>query len=101
MTLDDLAGRATITVSEVAVLLGMGRSAAYEAAKRRQIPTRRIGRRLVVPVPELVSWLNKRGPDEPTTTPPDQHSERSAASVSHQVVMILTPEGEIRAWPYS
>jgi excisionase family DNA binding protein len=58
--LDDLAGRTTITVTEAAELLGIGRTAAYEAARRGEIPTRRLGHRLVVPVPWLLRWLEGR-----------------------------------------
>lgn len=39
----------SISVREAARLLGMGDSAAYEAAKRGDIPTVKIGRRLHVP----------------------------------------------------
>jgi excisionase family DNA binding protein len=52
-----LAGRTTVSVEEAARCLGLGRSAAYEAARRGQLPTRRIGRRLLVPVPALLDWL--------------------------------------------
>jgi excisionase family DNA binding protein len=52
-----LQGRLTISVEEVAAILGLGRSAAYEAARRGQLPTRRLGRRIVVPVPLLLEWL--------------------------------------------
>ena len=55
--LDDLEHRITLTVEEVASLLGLGRTAAYEAARRGQIPSRRLGRRVVVPVPALLTWL--------------------------------------------
>ena len=55
--LDDLERRITLTVEEVASLLGLGRTAAYEAARRGQIPSRRLGRRVVVPVPALLTWL--------------------------------------------
>jgi excisionase family DNA binding protein len=55
--LGSLQGRLTISVEEVATILGLGRSAAYEAARRGQIPTRRLGRRIVVPVPLLLEWL--------------------------------------------
>ena len=37
------------TVPEAGRLLGLGRNAAYDAAKRGDIPTLRIGRLLVVP----------------------------------------------------
>ena len=56
-TLDEFAHRVTLTVEEVAPLLGLGRTAAYEAARRGQIPSRRLGRRVVVPVPALLEWL--------------------------------------------
>ena len=57
IALDDLEHRITLTVEEVASLLGLGRTAAYEAARRGQIPSRRLGRRVVVPVPALLEWL--------------------------------------------
>jgi excisionase family DNA binding protein len=52
-----LQGRLTLTVEETASLLGLGRSAAYEAIRRGDLPARRIGRRLYVPVPALLVWL--------------------------------------------
>ena len=52
-----LQGRVTVSVEEAARLLGIGRSAAYEAARRGELPTRRLGRRLLVPVPALLEWL--------------------------------------------
>ena len=40
--LEALEGRLTVTVNEAAAILGLGRSAAYEATRRGQIPSRRI-----------------------------------------------------------
>ncbi|MCA9641375.1 MAG: helix-turn-helix domain-containing protein [Myxococcales bacterium] len=57
LPLDDLAGIATITVEQTAAVLGLGRTAAYEAARRGEFPTRKLGRRVVVPVPALLEWL--------------------------------------------
>ncbi len=57
LTLDALDGRVTLTIEEAAGLLGLGRSACYEAARRGEIPTRRLGRRVLVPVPALLHWL--------------------------------------------
>jgi len=57
MSLDAIASRSIITVEEAASLLGIGRSAAYDAARRGQLPTRRLGRRLFVPVPAFLAWL--------------------------------------------
>ncbi len=56
-SLDQLEGRVTITIEQAAQVLGLGRTAAYEAARRGELPTRRLGRRLLVPVPELLTWL--------------------------------------------
>lgn len=55
--LAQVANEATITIEQTAELLGLGRTAAYEAARRGEFPTRRLGRRVVVPVPALLEWL--------------------------------------------
>jgi excisionase family DNA binding protein len=49
--------RATVSVEEAGQILGIGRSAAYEAAKTGQLPTIRIGRRVLVPLPMLKRLL--------------------------------------------
>ncbi len=41
--------RKTLTIEEAAKELGIGRNLAYEAAHTGEIPTVRIGRRLLVP----------------------------------------------------
>ena len=55
--LDEIESRLTLSVEETASLLGLGRSAAYEAARRGELPSRRLGRRVIVPVPALLNWL--------------------------------------------
>jgi excisionase family DNA binding protein len=45
--------RATLTIEETAVLLGIGRSSAYEAVRCEELPVLRIGRRLFVPTADL------------------------------------------------
>lgn len=57
LSLETVTERTTITVEEMARLLNLGRTATYEAARRGELPTRRVGRRLVVPVPALLRWL--------------------------------------------
>ena len=49
--------RATLTVDEAALRLGIGRNAAYDAVKCGEIPSIRIGRRLLVPVAALERML--------------------------------------------
>ena len=51
-------GKLVLSVTEVAELLGLGRSVAYQACRNGDIPSRRIGRRVVIPVPALIAWLN-------------------------------------------
>lgn len=52
---------AVLTVEEAGRLLGIGRGLAYEAARRGDIPTLRIGRRLVVPRAALERLLSDPG----------------------------------------
>ncbi len=49
MTTETSSERMTLTVDEAAKALGIGRGLAYEAVRRGEIPTVRIGRRLLVP----------------------------------------------------
>ena len=51
--MDSQGRRQTTTITEVAKLLGVGRNQAYEAARRGEIPTIRIGKRLLVPLAAL------------------------------------------------
>ena len=53
--------RKTYSVPEAARVLGIGRSAAYEAARTGQIPTIRIGKRLLVPIVALKRLLEDAG----------------------------------------
>jgi excisionase family DNA binding protein len=46
-----------VTLSEAAEMLRISRGSAYEAAKRKEIPTIRIGRRLLVPAAALERML--------------------------------------------
>lgn len=57
LAVDQIGRQATLTIEQTATLLGLGRTAAYEAARRGEFPTRRLGRRLIVPVPALLDWL--------------------------------------------
>ncbi len=56
-SLRNLEDKATITIEQAAQVLGVGRTAAYDAARRGELPTRRLGRRLLVPVPALLAFL--------------------------------------------
>ena len=49
--------RRTYSVAEVAELLGIGRSTAYECVHRGEIPALRFGQRLVVPIDAIEHLL--------------------------------------------
>jgi excisionase family DNA binding protein len=51
----------TVSVPEAGKWLGIGRNAAYEAARRGDLPTIRIGRLLRVPVVALERKLEEAG----------------------------------------
>ena len=53
--------RLVYTIEESAEMLGIGRSKAYEAAQTGEIPTIRIGRRLLVPKVALDRMLAEAG----------------------------------------
>ena len=55
----------TLTIEQTAQLLGISRSAAYRAAAAGQIPTVRIGRRLLVPTARLLEMLGFEPPADP------------------------------------
>lgn len=57
ITAQQLATRSTLTVEETALLLGIGRTAAYQAVQRGELPSVRIGRRCLIPVPKLLTLL--------------------------------------------
>ena len=52
----------TLSIPEAGKALGIGRSAAYEAARTGQLPTIRIGKRLLVPIVALERLLEQASP---------------------------------------
>ncbi len=54
---DPSPARLGLSIEEFAERVGISRTSAYLAAQRGEIPTRRIGRRLIVPVAALEAWF--------------------------------------------
>jgi excisionase family DNA binding protein len=54
---EELKGKLTIDITTAARILGIGVNQAYAAAKAGEIPTLRLGRRLLVPVAPLLKLL--------------------------------------------
>jgi excisionase family DNA binding protein len=55
---DERTQRLTCTVEEAAEPLGIARASAYQAARRGELPTVKIGRRLLVPRQRLEQMLD-------------------------------------------
>ncbi|MFP5452067.1 MAG: helix-turn-helix domain-containing protein [Thermoleophilia bacterium] len=55
--------RDTVTVDEAAIVLGIGRTSAYKAVQRGDIPSIRIGRRLLVPRAAIEDMVGRRSGD--------------------------------------
>jgi hypothetical protein len=53
--------RETLDVPAAGRVLGLGRAAAYQAARSGKLPVLRFGRRLVVPKAALIRLLNGAG----------------------------------------
>jgi excisionase family DNA binding protein len=69
ITLEMVQGRSTCSIEEAAVLLGVGRSTAYAAARDGSLPTLRVSHRLLVPTARLRVMLglgetSRSGADE-------------------------------------
>ena len=78
LRVEDLDNRAVISVEEFAQVIGISRTAAYDAAKRGEFPVRRLGRRLFVPVPALLAWFGLRPVAEPEAATAPGSTEPSA-----------------------
>lgn len=65
MTPDELRTRLTITVDEAAAALGLGRTATYDAVRRGEIESVRLGRKILVPTAPLLRLLGLE--DRPAT----------------------------------
>lgn len=63
----------TLTIEEAGQMLGISRRSAYRAAARGELPTLRLGRRLLVPTPRLLALLglsvDEAADEEPAATP--------------------------------
>lgn len=62
MNRTELSERVTVTVEEAGEAIGLSRGAAYNAARRGDIPTVKIGKRLLVPTKALLTKLDSAQP---------------------------------------
>ncbi|WP_218917137.1 helix-turn-helix domain-containing protein [Clavibacter capsici] len=58
LSADDARTRLTVTVTEAAELLGIGRQSAYAAVRAGEIPSVKIGHRILVPTAQLLALVS-------------------------------------------
>ena len=68
--------RSTISVEEAAKYLGIGRAAAYLAVKNGELPSLRLGSRILVPVRALLELLAGREVSNASRQPGDREPPR-------------------------
>jgi excisionase family DNA binding protein len=76
---------AFLTVDEAAAFLRLGRTAAYEAATRGELPTVRFGRRLRVPRGALLELARERLVRDGGEQPADQQEHRDGGAADPAV----------------
>lgn len=52
-----------LSVMEVASLLGVSRSSAYELVREKDFPSLTIGSRIIVPRDKLIAWIEEKSSD--------------------------------------
>ena len=72
-------GRLTYTVEEAGELLGVGRGTAYAAVRAGDIPSVKIGRRVLVPRHALLELLGEPVPSEATPRANSPHNGHDPA----------------------
>ena len=83
MNLDELrALPAILDVPTAGKILGLGVSASYGASRRGEIPTLRIGKKLIVPTAKLLVLLGVGSPDNAGTPAPGGTASAEAAAQS-------------------
>jgi excisionase family DNA binding protein len=94
MEMPDPRSKPTLTVDEVSSIIGCSRSSAYEAVRREQIPSLRIGRRLLIPTAKLREML--AGESETTAPEPPAEVAPPPPLPLDQLIIEMLAEGVAR-----
>lgn len=93
MKLPDPDEQPTMTVDEVAAAIGMGRSQTYDAVKRGEIPSIRVGsRKILVPTHALREWLGHR--TGPVVAVPDAPPQLEDKGMRAMLAIMLDAQGD-------
>jgi excisionase family DNA binding protein len=94
MDMPDPGSKPTLTVDEVSSIIGCSRSSAYEAVRRGELPSLRIGRRLLIPTARLREMLT--GNPEPPPPPPPAHVAPPPPRTLDEAIIETLAEGVAR-----
>lgn len=86
----------TLTIHEAGEMLGISRRSAYRAAARGEIPTLRLGRRVLVPTPRLLALLGLMVDGALDEQPPLAMAAAAAPGSSGLAARIEDPSGRAR-----
>ncbi len=76
--------RPTVSVEQAGVLIGVSRGLAYEAVRSGEIPSIRVGKRLLVPVAALRRLLGEKSDATGDTAAPQRQAVESGHDGSYQ-----------------
>ena len=71
---------ATLTANELAAMLGVDRTTVYDAARRGEIPSVRVGRRFLFPREAIEAWLSGRASARGILDGPGRSSPRKVTT---------------------
>ncbi|MEL7658822.1 MAG: helix-turn-helix domain-containing protein, partial [Bacillota bacterium] len=57
---NDKTSNVTLNVADIADILGISRSIAYQLVRQKDFPKIRIGKRIIIPRDNFFSWLNRQ-----------------------------------------
>lgn len=65
LTVDDVRTRGTLNADDAAGFLGVSRDAIYDAVARHELPSLRLGRRVLIPTGPLLTLLGQNTVEAP------------------------------------
>lgn len=91
-----------MTVEQAGQILGLSRTAAYEAVKRGQIPSVRLGRRILIPRGKLSELLGRDDEAGRAAIPPElheavRHLDQNTQLLAHAVARIADSVDKLEA----
>lgn len=85
MNTEHLLTQRTLTVEQTAAVIGIGRAAAYRAVNSGQIPSIRVGRKILIPRQKLADLLGETNENSATAANRDAVQNSVGGDDRHEV----------------